>query len=482
VKRTPVVLVSVLLISFCFFLSCTKIDTTSLGSNLIPPVDNIHTFEMVLDVATDNQLMNDSTRVLSTDDLPVGYINDPDFGPTQANLYFDMSIPLAGSYPYGSQDSLAADSVVLQMAYKGNYGDSNSMQTLHVFEISQTSGFRTDSLYRLDVPDFATTGAELGNKTVVVNTLNDTSTLVFKKDTTTLINVLRIRLDTNFARRLMNYDTTNTANGGYHSDSLFKTLFRGFAIKGDVSGNALTYFNPNDTSTKLLVYYHHGTKDTSFTIYDHSYAGVTNSTGVADAFKRTPGGGWNAALNNPDTNASLLYIPSTPGSYGSVKVGQLDTMQNKVIHLAELIFPQVPTASDNIYFPQAQLFLDMVNKTNDTVFTIQNDFIISSLGYNFAQFGGILKSYNGIPEYHFNISRHVQGIITRHEPNFLMRVYAPFETNIWYLPPGNLFVRKPTVSNIPIVPQIGRGRVVIGGGANTNPANKARLRIVYSLP
>jgi len=480
VKRTPVVLVSVLLISFAFFLSCTKIDTTSLGSDLIPPVDNIHTFEMLVDIVTDNQPIPDSTRVLSTDDLPVGYTNDPDFGQTQANLYFDMSIPLSGSYPYGVQDSLAADSVILQLAYKGNYGDSNSTQTLRVFEISQTSGFRSDSLYRLDVPDFATTGAQLGSKTAVVNTLNDTSTVVFKRDTNRLVNVVRIPLDTNFARRLMNYDTTSSTNGGYHSDSLFKTLFKGFAIKGDITGNALTYFNPNDTSTKLIVYYHHGKRDTSSVIYNHSYAGVTNSTGVADAFKRTPGGGWGAALNNPDTNAALLYIPSTPGSYGSVKVPALDTMQNKVIHLAELIFPQVPTGSDNIFTPQAQIFLDMVNKTKDSAFTIQNDFIISSLGYNFGQFGGILKTYSGIPQYRFNISRHVQGIITRHEPNFMMRVYAPFESNNWYLPPGNLFLRKPTTANVPIVPQIGRARVVLGGGANTNPAFKAILRIVYS--
>jgi len=156
-----------LLISFAFFLSCTKIDTTSLGSELIPPVDNIHTFEMSLDVETDNTLIADSTRMLSTDDLPIGYTNDPEFGQTQSNIYFDVTIPNAGSYPYGSTDSLTADSVVLSMDYRGVYGDSNSTQTLRVFEISQTSGFRGDSLYRLDQPDFATTGAELGNKTLL---------------------------------------------------------------------------------------------------------------------------------------------------------------------------------------------------------------------------------------------------------------------------------------------------------------------------
>jgi len=430
-------------------------------------------------VETDNTLIADSTRMLSTDDLPIGYTNDPEFGQTQSNIYFDVTIPNAGSYPYGSTDSLTADSVVLSMDYRGVYGDSNSTQTLRVFEISQTSGFRGDSLYRLDQPDFATTGAELGNKTFVVNTLNDSVTVI-RKDTIKLVNVLRIRLNNSFATRLMSYDTTSSSNGGYHSDSLFKTLFRGFAIKSDPTGNALSYFNISDTATKLIVYYHHGHTDTSFVEYSHLYAGIANPGGVADAFKRTPGGGWNTYLNNAGTNDDLLYIPSTPGSYGSVLAKGLDTMSNKVIHLAELIFPVVPSASQDAFTPQGQLFLDMFSPNKDSVFTIQNDFLITSFGYNFEMFGGILKSYTGAQQYRFNISRHVQGIITRHEPNFLMKVYAPFETNVWYLSPGNLFNRKPTRANIPIVPQIGRGRVVLGGGSNGNPAYKARLHIIYS--
>jgi hypothetical protein len=282
----------------------------------------------------------------------------------------------------------------------------------------------------------------------------------------------------------MTYDTSYSANGGYNSDSIFKTLFRGFAIKSDLSGNALTYFNVSDTSTKLIVYYHHGHTDTSFVEYSHAFAGISNPAGVADAFKRTPGGGWDTYLNHTaaDTNDNLLYIPSTPGSYGSVAIPALDSMANKVIHLAELILPVVPSSQDDIFTPQGQLFLDMVNSTGDSIFTIQNDFTISSFGYNFDQFGGILRSYTGSQQFRFNISRHVQGILTRHEPNFKLRVYAPFETNIFYLPPGNLFVRKNlTTANIPIVPQVGRARVVLGGGSNTNPALKARLRIVYSV-
>ena len=53
--------------------------------------------------------------------------------------------------------------------------------------------------------------------------------LIIRKpgDTIRISNVMRIRLDNSFGVRLKNYDTSNA----YKSDSLFKTKFRGLAIK-----------------------------------------------------------------------------------------------------------------------------------------------------------------------------------------------------------------------------------------------------------
>jgi hypothetical protein len=280
----------------------------------------------------------------------------------------------------------------------------------------------------------------------------------------------------------MNYDTSFSANGGYYNDSLFHTLFKGLAVKSDLTGNALSYYNVSDANTKLIVYYRYGKSDTTAAEFRHILVGgLTNLTGVANLVKRTPGGGWNTYLNNGNPNDDLLYIPSKPGSYALLKVPGLDTITNKVIHLAELIAPKLTSDQEDKFPPPAQLFLDMINKTNDTVFTIQNDLVISNFGLNFEQFGGFLRRYAGSLEYRFNISRHVQGIATRKEPNFDLRLYAPFETVVYYLPPGNLHDRKFAVrQTIPIVPRIASGRVVLGGGSNTNPSQKLRLRIVYS--
>ena len=78
--------------SLLILFSCTKInEATDLGGNLIPPVDNIHTFDTTLEV----QVFNDSFTVVtdSTIALPgfthfLGKINnDPFFGKTNAQMF-----------------------------------------------------------------------------------------------------------------------------------------------------------------------------------------------------------------------------------------------------------------------------------------------------------------------------------------------------------------------------------------------------------
>ena len=482
VKRLSPVFLSIFSLIIVAFTACTRIDTTTLGSGLIPAVDNVNTFDTVIDVETDNFAFIDSTRIFATEDLALGYINDPEFGQTKADFYFNISTPFVGTYPFGKKDSLVTDSVVLVLAYKAAYGDTNSTQTVRVFEISQGSGF-TDTgnlAYRIDHADFPTTGPELGNRTFIVNTLN-VPIQVRRKDTITTSNVLRIKLDTALARRFMEYDTTSTANGGYKNDSIFKTLFRGFAIKADASGNALTYFNVDDDSSGLIVYYHYGKPDSMLQReFKHSFTGSTNIYGAANTIRRTPAGNFLTYLNNGNPLDNLLYIQTTPGSYATVKIPGLETLPNMVVHRAELNVNIVPSISDNIFTPPPQLFLDMINNTKDSFFTIQNDFQFSSdFGVNYDVFGGILKG----TQYNFNIARHVQGIVTRKERNFTLRLYAPYDSRPFYIPPGKLAdydLSKLSLVSVAAVNQLARGRVVVGGGNNANPNYKMRLRIIYS--
>jgi len=65
VNRKLLVFLTAISVFFLVFLSCKKIDTTDIGSDLIPVVDNVHTFDTTLEIITDNLLLPDSTRLRS---------------------------------------------------------------------------------------------------------------------------------------------------------------------------------------------------------------------------------------------------------------------------------------------------------------------------------------------------------------------------------------------------------------------------------
>lgn len=468
-SRTLVVLIGLVFLSLLFIFSCKKInEATELGADLIPTVDNVHTFEVSLNSITKNLLLDDPTTVLYSDLVALGDMNDPEFGQTHANVDFNIYPSSFGSYPFFNKDSVDIDSVVLSLSYQGAYGDTlnNGVQTLRVFEISKTAGFSDTVRYKYSDPnsDFATTGSELGSATYSIKNLKDTITLTRGTDTSHVNDVVRIRLDNSLGARFAQYDTSN----GFKNDSLFRTLFAGFAIKADASGNALSYFNLSDVSkTKLTVYFRvtvNGKKDTTSYDFYHSTNGQSNFV------DRQNGGNYLTYLNNGA--GDKIYLQSAPGSYVAIKIPGLDTFSNKIIHRAEIVATKIPSAFDDIFTPPSRLILDRKHTlVSDTAFIFQNDLVADANGgLSFATFGGTLLSDNTV---RFNISRYVQGIVTRHEPNDTLRLYAPLRTTLYHST-----LKLPF--NVPGIGAIAKGRVVLGGGTYPDSTMRLRLRIIYS--
>lgn len=481
-------IISMLLIGF---VSCKKInEATELGGGLIPPIDNITTFETYLDVETDNKLFNDTTKVYGSDYLTLGHIaSDPDFGSTHANAYFDLGRPAYMTNPFINKDSVVGiDSVVLSLSYVAAYGDTNSLQTLRVYEMAQNSGFQDTAYYKYNQADFLTTGAELGSKTFQINKLDDSVLHIRKRDTTKLANVIRIPLTTSLGQRFSLYDTTNTANGAYRTDSLFKKIFKGLAIVADNSGNALTYIDANDDAkTKLTVYVrlkNGGNIDTTVVDFFHYsgsysyypyYQGGKPTVGQANPITRTAGGNWASYLANASTNEDRVFLQSIPGSYASLKIPGLDTFKNCVIHRAEIIMTPLRTTQDGLYTHPPALFLDRVNTAADTAFTFDADMTISMSGaafsYDYSLFGGTIKSDS---TYRFNLSRYVQNMVTKKAANQTLRLYAPVRAFNYSSGLG--------VSNqFYVADRAAYGRIVLAGGSYAVvPEKRMRMRVVYS--
>ena len=468
-------LYSITLLFVCFLnFSCTKIDTTTLGADLLPVVDNVNTFDTILNVIATNvdSVNKDCAQIYPVDDHILGYIsNDPYFGTTTASIYTQLEPPY---FPYklpASAANMSLDSVVLVLSYKRLYGDSTIPQKVDVFQVS-TPGFKFDS-------SSCTTQTHdpllLGSVIYSPKTLKD-SVQGFQD---TSAGELRIRLSDVFGQSILQKDSSNA----FLNDTTFKDFFSGFAIVPDISfgGNALTYFNLADTNTKLALYFKFNTDskvDTTVinfrltstcptansVVRDHTGAEITNH------------------LTNPPAGDDAIYIQTAPGTYANIKIPDLTSFPNRIIHRAELIMEQVYSGAptDQYFTPPSVLFLE--TKNSDTSYrAIPCDFNISTGSPNFSTFGGFktdAKDFAGntISKYTFNISRYIQKIVTNRDTNYVLKLSAPEYINntVGYLnecgqgiSPYSFFTNFLTV-----------GRIKLGGGNNSG--YRMRLHIIYS--
>ena len=96
-KFSGFVLFVIVLLSV-FSWSCTKVDTTTLGADLIPAVDNVSTFDTIININATQGFFNDETKLGRTENHLVGNItNDPVFGKTNAEIFVELK---PGFFPY----------------------------------------------------------------------------------------------------------------------------------------------------------------------------------------------------------------------------------------------------------------------------------------------------------------------------------------------------------------------------------------------
>ena len=477
------------LLTIAFF-GCTRITSTDLGSGLIPAIDGVITKDTLLDVITDTFDDPDSTRIYKGDVHVVGNItNDPLFGKTKASIFFEVK---PASYPFyisGVKDSIKVDSAVLILSYRGIFGDSTKPITLRVSEIDQSTPLDPYMSYPANYPSAVpiTASTPLAPaKTFDIRRFSDSVNNRFENAN----NQIRIRLNDNVAKRFIkDYDSSNA----YVSDSVFRTFFAGFALTADAgTNNALVKISLSDTNTKFALYYSTSStgatqRDTSVTYFTFN----TSTAGDANILTRDrTGSEISKHLTTTSKPDSLVYIQTSPGTYIRVKIPGLQGLSNRIIHRAELIAEQVPddanlTTLETFLLPPRYLLLSKYDSGIISKRNIPNDYIIStSTGPNISTFGGFVTAksilgYDKVYAYNFDLSRYVQGIVTRKDTSFTLIMSAPVNDSLRYTPPypGNtiqsVYYVAPGNAN-----EAGDGRVRLGGG--THSRFRMRLRIIYS--
>ncbi|MFN8243123.1 MAG: DUF4270 family protein [Ferruginibacter sp.] len=485
-------LVLVVISVLVFFTSgCSKLDTTDVGTDMLPAVDNVHTFLQTFDVNTTQGYINDDTAfVVKAGDHLLGYVNDPLFGTTEGSIFMQIKPQFFPYYigRYPTDTLLGLDSAVLCLKVKDFWGDSTQPVHLSVYPVFDNA-FRDSVIHVFDhnyKPNY--TGFLLGSTDVDIRRLPDTVHYTNNRDYS--VGLIRIKLDYNWALQLYHRDSLsgNPANNAFYNDTTYRSFYHGLAVVCDgPKGQALMYVNLADTSTKIEMHYRRtnvGVKDTtyaSFRVITSTY----NTSSTANFVKRVRGG---ASLSPAPGE---LYIQTgVNGSCANLKIPGLDTFKNCIIHRAELIIKQIPTNPfvDSALSCPSYLLVDLkdtgANNFYKPIYYDLNpsslydpDLVLSSIYWpdvDHASFGGYPRSTvdnfgNSIKYFNINISRYVQQLITRHSPNYTLRLYAPYEV---YYPKYTDPYRVGYGNNLCA------GRVRIGGGNNVN--YKMTVRVIYS--
>ncbi len=478
---------------FCLLSACTKIVTTNLGNGLASGIDGVNTKDTTLDVMTKNA--GDSIISVSIGiDHVIGYMNDPIFGKTTANINAQFKPTIYPVLFERPKDQLVYDSMVLVLGYQSYTGDSTKNLAFRVYEIKNDFDFK-DSSYNTNfvVPREQEVTENNMAKSVDIRQVRD-SIYPYNE---AAVDQIRIKLSASFGQKFLNtFDTTNA----YKNDSLFSAAFKGLQVAAEQTGNALIRVNLLDTNSKLALYYHYtdtsGKIDTSVR-YFRPGTFTSASTNYISRDRSLPADIGRYYPPNGDIQDSLIYIQSGPGTYATIKIPGLSGLPNIIVHRAELIMEQVVdnvTNSDTLYntpnlfllaksdstfwfnIPGFENPVNIYNPTSDAIFSSTAGVLL-----NYPDFGGIPRNSidpltgKTMSSYNFSLTRYVQGIVTNHNPTYTLILYSPFNEAI------RIAEQQPVYRTIAATPlnYPGIGRVRLGGGNNTQ--YKMKFHIVYSV-
>ncbi len=483
--------IAIMAILFLVETGCTKLDTTSLGTELIPAIDNINTFADTFNVISTQGYFNDSSQVTRDDYNALGKIsNDPLFGKTTANIFLQLK-PTYYPFLLSPADTLLGlDSVVLALSYKGTFGDTTIPQHIEVKKIIDNN-FR-DSLFKMYPVSYAPAFSTLlGSADVNIPSLKNKVYFAHGKDSATY--QIRIKLtDDVFNNALYTADTGITAlNKAFRNDSLFRFAFNGLALLANGTGNGLMYIGLTDPNTRLEVHFRKSRNGIKDTLYSSLRVAPSNGSIVPSVTAnniirdRT---GSPSASPSPDFN----YLQTSPGTFVNISIPGLIPFRDtaRIIHRATLLVNQVTENPfyDSIFTPPSFLYADLKDSTpvlnykplytdlNPSAFynpdnalsyfpaTVDNNYFDGKLKYKYENLLGRYATYT------LNLSRTIQRMIDKKGYNFDLRLYAPFSISY---PQYN-------VRNIPYLNQIALGRVRVASGSYPDPKLRMKLVVIWS--
>ncbi|HKJ43140.1 MAG TPA: DUF4270 family protein [Sunxiuqinia sp.] len=333
-----------------------------------------------------------------------GTFDDPVFGKTTGSVAFQVQLPYFPPYTANSH----ADSLILNLYYKGVYGDTITPQSLKVYELQDnlyldtltSSGSSVEYSYYQDVD------LKGMSKPNPIGELGFTPK--FRMDSTatdTVDQTLSIKLSSELADRLIHADSLDM-----DGPDAFVNFFKGVFVESqDMSsgggllnmvGASMTmyYSNVTDTATTDSLVYNYQVNSNTARVsrYTHDYSMTT----------------FGAKLNDESTADSLIYLQTLGGLRAKIEVPSLnnwaDSIKNDniIINKAKLIFQVDTVASDyhDYALPKLLALLVIDDQNPDSKGLLPLDYAVSP-----SLYGGTYNSTDAT--FSFIITHQLQSII-----------------------------------------------------------------------
>ncbi|WP_026902734.1 DUF4270 domain-containing protein [Pedobacter glucosidilyticus] len=449
-----------LLISLFILGSCQ--DPSTIGLDVNP---DILLNAKVVDTSTiytkllreDEIITNFNTRSV------LGYLDDPQFGKTTANMILALTLPTV-NVTFGTNPII--DSAVLVLPYGGvNYGDSTNY-TVQVRQLDEL-------LYFEQQKTFTSSKVWLKKPTIIASKVFKPSyrdsiiiqdIRIGRADTIKkVIPQLRIPLNNTFiTNQIINAGSANLA-----SNKAFADYFKGLHVALDqttIAANkgALMLFNTSgsgENGARVDIFYRNtntnGGTDTTSTSFPINGNIGSAATEISWDFSGTPVA---AALNSNAKSNPILYLKTLAGTKVSLKFPYITKLRNLgrniVVNKAELIF----TTEDGSTTPLTPIPLLKIYKwdiAEQPQLLPDENSSLNSLGLGFVDgfYNTTRKTYT------FNITNHIQDLVNG---------------GIDYGTFINTFNLGGQGNRLDIIQ-----RSIVGGGNNTGNI-KAKLRVYYT--
>ena len=409
------------------WVSCSK-TTETIGNGLLSDADHIGVaFVDTLHVSC-HSVSIDSMPTKGNTTVLFGSMMDPVMGLTDACIFTQLHLSSTNHY-FG--DNPIIDSVVLQLAVTGYYGDTTTLQTAHVYQLSESLIDSTDYYQFSEVavqgPDLAN-GYQFRPHPHTVNTVvgNDTLTQA----------VIRIPLDNSFGEELASADSAI-----FSSTEAFKEYFHGLKIycESVAQGGAISYINPtSNTVTQLQVYYRENpsanlmryyfyitSEDVYFNQYAHDYTLGSNDFVQQVVDGQTSLGQQQLYLQSMGGVRVLLSFTDLMDWAESLK----EDGAHLVINEAKLILPALSTTAidSSVFTPPTSLALLSLNTDGST--SLLPDYMEGTSYYG----GSYSSTKNNVV---FRISEYLQGLILGSQTSqgiYVSIVGASFNAQRWMI-------------------------------------------------